>query len=186
MAKLMDHHIVNDFDRCQDQPPGKTQYAPGTARPPACSRGTDSYLLILKLVSFSNKADALRDDLFCPCPVPVLKGLFRILHSRYGHLKTSIQHQPCSLSLHDRKRVCLPKIWECPAGDIFPLQHRHHGSHLRLFLKYPVRMFLCELTDQFHGHPERRAHDQRPILLDHQGDRLAPGANDFADLDPTI
>src|SRR5512139_3125511 len=70
--KLVDDHIIHDFQRCLDEPPAEVEPSPMVARPPALPGIRDADRC-RRVTAHHREPHAPRMDLFCCfCHIPAL------------------------------------------------------------------------------------------------------------------
>ena len=91
--ELVNDHIVHHEGGSQDEPPGETERARGTAGAPACAGRCDPHSFVLKIILAGEELYTLRQNLLCLFAIPAFKCGCRIVLVRECQFEFPIVEQ---------------------------------------------------------------------------------------------
>ena len=179
MGKFVHDHVVDYFRRGQDEPPGETEGAIGTARTPAGAGGGDADLLPGEVILPGLNGNFFRKEFQGPGFIPADEGLPGFWESGSCQKETVAgELEGGALRANHGQWNFFPQIKKRFAFRVTLLRRRRRGFSLGLFEADPLGVALDEFPDMGFGHAEGGTDGEGAIALNDDGDGLAPGVDE--------
>ena len=136
----------------------------------------------MKVVPGGKQDDMLADYLPGLVSIPFLKNFLGVPLRPLCKFKASVQYQGFPLTFNQFQDIGLSEIKEGLTGNELFDWESNGKACLRLFFIDPPFVMFNELVNGSLRDPERRADDQRAIVLYDQGESSAFASNDLIDL----